>query len=49
MKKMTNMYKTISGTYRVRKYIDGVRISKNFTTIKAASVWLKSLITLNMH
>ena len=43
--KMTNMYKTASGTYRVRKYVKGVRISKNFTTMKAANMWLKSLMT----
>jgi hypothetical protein len=43
-KKTTNMYKTISGTYRARKYVNGVRISKNFTTMKAAKMWLESLI-----
>jgi hypothetical protein len=47
MKKMTNMYKTPNGTYRARKYINGVRISKNFTTMKAANLWLKSLMTNN--
>ena len=36
MKKMNNIYKTINGTYRVRKYVDGIRMSRNFTTIKAA-------------
>jgi hypothetical protein len=44
-KKTTNMYKTISGTYRARKYINGVRISKNFITMKAAKMWLDSLTT----
>ena len=40
---MNNIYKTINGTYRVRKYVNGVRISRNFTTIKAAKQWLASL------
>lgn len=43
MKKTTNIYKTGNGTYRARKYVDGVRISKNFMTIKAAKAWLMSL------
>lgn len=43
MKKMNNIYKTINGTYRVRKYVDGIRMSRNFTTIKAAKQWLASL------
>ena len=44
-RKTTNMYKTTSGTYRARKYVNGVRISRNFATMKAANIWLKSLMT----
>jgi hypothetical protein len=43
MKKTNNIYKTDNGTYRARKYVNGVRISKNFTTIKDAKTWLMSL------
>jgi hypothetical protein len=43
MKKTNNVYKTDNGTYRARKYVNGVRISKNFMTIKAAKTWLMSL------
>lgn len=43
MKKTANIYKTESGSYRARKHVHGVRISKNFMTIKAAKAWLMSL------
>lgn len=43
MRKLSNVYKTDNGTYRARKYVNGVRISKNFMTIKAAKAWLMSL------
>lgn len=32
-----------SGMYRVRKSVNGVRYSKNFSTLKACRQWLKSL------
>lgn len=43
MKKTNNIYKTENGTYRARKHMNGVRISRNFMTIKAAKAWLMSL------
>ncbi len=43
MKKTANIYKTENGTYRARKHMNGMRISKNFMTIKAAKAWLMSL------
>ena len=42
MRKVSNVYKTDNGTYRARKYVNGVRISRNFMTIKAAKAWLMS-------
>lgn len=32
-----------SGVYRVRKQIDGVCYSKNFTNLRKAKNWLKNL------
>lgn len=43
MRKTKNIYKTENGTYRVRKYVNGQRISRNFITLKAAKEWLLSL------
>lgn len=43
MKKTNNIYKTENGTYRARKHMNGMRISRNFMTIKAAKAWLMSL------
>ncbi len=44
MKKTRNIYKTENGTYRVRKCVNGVRISRNFTKLKDAREWLSSLL-----
>lgn len=43
MRKMSNIYKTVNNTYRVRKSVNGVRMSRNFTTLKAAKEWLTNL------
>lgn len=40
-----NIYKTTFGTYRARKYVNGTRMSKTFTTLTAARTWLKTLTT----
>lgn len=44
MRKTRNIYKTENGTYRVRKYVNGVRLSKNFVKLKDAKEWLLSLL-----
>jgi hypothetical protein len=41
----TNIYKTTNGTFRARKWMNGKRMSKNFTTLTAAKTWLTSLMT----
>ena len=43
MRKMSNIYKTVNNTYRVRKNVNGVRMSRNFTTLRAAKEWLANL------
>lgn len=39
----TNIDQFIStGNYRARKYVDGVRVSRNFTKLKEAKAFLKN-------
>lgn len=40
-----NIYKTINGTYRARKYVNGKRMSRNFTRLKDARMWINSFKT----
>lgn len=39
------IYKTPQGKYRVRKMVDGKKISKNFTKFKEAFQFKKQLVT----
>jgi hypothetical protein len=38
-----NISRLANGRYRARKTVDGRRISRNFTNLKTARAWVKSL------